>query len=367
METIATILFLGAAQGFLLAFVLLSIRRGNRSANRMLAAILVIFSLCIVLHSLSYSENELFVPHHSGIVGILFFLVGPLFYFYVKALTANQPGFRKEDTLHLLPFFLGMISLIASYLQFIDRDEGHLVQEIILTLLVFQTLSYIIFVIAALRKHSRRIQETFSSIEKINLNWLRFLIIGYTLTWLISLTLEGFGGNQQSWDYGWLFVSAFMYAIRYLGLKQPEIFSGGFGENASQKSGQKKKYEKSTLTSEASDAYYQKLKAVMKTEKPFLQSDLTMPGLAKQLSISPHHLSRVINEKFQQNFFEFINRCRVEEAKQMLLDPQSQHLNIAAIGLEAGFNSISAFNAAFKKHAGMTPSQFRADSLMLDA
>ena len=97
----------------------------------------------------------------------------------------------------------------------------------------------------------------------------------------------------------------------------------------------------------------------MESDKPYLDGDLTLAALADQLSISRHHLSQIINERLGLNFFEVVNRHRVEEAKRMLLDEAYQHLNIASIGFEAGFNSISALNAAFRKHAGMTPSQYR--------
>ncbi|MFQ5771148.1 MAG: helix-turn-helix domain-containing protein [bacterium] len=163
----------------------------------------------------------------------------------------------------------------------------------------------------------------------------------------------------------WLLVSINMYLIGYMGLRKPEVFSGienGFLLNPT---ASQKKYEKSTLTPEKAEEYLEKLRQFMAAQKPYLMSDLTLPGLAKQLSISIHHLSRIINEKLQQNFFEYINSHRVEEAKKRIADPANEHINIAEIGFEVGFNSISSFNAAFKKHAGMTPSQFRERSTNL--
>jgi AraC-like DNA-binding protein len=59
------------------------------------------------------------------------------------------------------------------------------------------------------------------------------------------------------------------------------------------------------------------------------------------------------------NFFEFINKYRIEEAKKFLLDKEKAYLTIAAISFEAGFNSVSSFNTVFKKMVKMTPSQFK--------
>jgi AraC-like DNA-binding protein len=120
-----------------------------------------------------------------------------------------------------------------------------------------------------------------------------------------------------------------------------------------------KKYEKSTLTLERGDAYLKRLLDLMEKEKPYTDGGLTLNKLAKALAISPHHLSQMINEQLNQNFFDFINLYRIEEAKRMLVDPARKHYSVLAISEEVGFNSKSAFNAAFKKHTQMTPSDFR--------
>jgi AraC-like DNA-binding protein len=188
------------------------------------------------------------------------------------------------------------------------------------------------------------------------------------ITWFVALITDAVGRGPESMNYSWLMVSVFMYIIGYMGLRQPEIFSGEYiqrsitDKTAFEGLASGKKYEKSTLTSEKGEEYYKKLQRIMKEDKPFLDGNLTLPSLARLLGISTHHLSQVINERLKQNFFEFVNSHRVEEAKKMIIDPKYFNFSIATIGFEAGFNSISAFNNAFKKHASMTPSQFRANS-----
>jgi AraC-like DNA-binding protein len=97
----------------------------------------------------------------------------------------------------------------------------------------------------------------------------------------------------------------------------------------------------------------------MESSKPYVNPTLTLPALSKQMNVSPNHLSQVINEKMGRNFFEFINYYRVEEAKALLKSPGKQHLTLAAIGFESGFNSVSSFNSIFKKVTSRTPSQYR--------
>jgi AraC-like DNA-binding protein len=219
-------------------------------------------------------------------------------------------------------------------------------------------------VIKILIKHAQSIKESFSSIEKMNLHWLMLIISGFTVILFFGFLLDALRVTLISWDAVWLMIALFMYMIGYMGLRQPEIFTDmGELKQAAELQNTKKKYEKSTLTPETADLYFKKLISFMETEKPFLNSNLTLPELANCITIPVHHLSQVINEKLSQNFFEFINSYRVEEAKKRLIAPEYQNYNILSIGLDSGFNSVSAFNAAFKKIAKITPSQYRNENL----
>jgi len=123
-----------------------------------------------------------------------------------------------------------------------------------------------------------------------------------------------------------------------------------------------RKYEKSTLTPDLADIYLLRLRSRMIAEKPYLDGELTLPKLARVIGISPNHLSQAINENLNQSFLDYINSYRVAEAKCRLLDPAYGHYSILAIAEEVGFNSKPAFNAAFKKFAGKSPSDFRKNA-----
>ena len=108
-----------------------------------------------------------------------------------------------------------------------------------------------------------------------------------------------------------------------------------------------------------SEMLLSELESYMVKEKPYLDNTLSLPQLSRQLDISPNYLSQIINDRLNQNFFDFINRYHVDEAKRHLGHPEKADTNILTIALDAGFNSKSAFYAAFKKHTGMTPGQFK--------
>jgi AraC-like DNA-binding protein len=142
-------------------------------------------------------------------------------------------------------------------------------------------------------------------------------------------------------------------------MRQSEIFAGQPDDPDSLIESTSRKYEKSTLKPEDAEKYFEKLQSTMQADKPYLENNLTLPALAGKMKISVHHLSQIINDKARQNFFEFINSYRVEEAQRLFRDPQKQQLTIAAICYETGFNSLSSFNTLFKKLSGVTPSQYR--------
>jgi AraC-like DNA-binding protein len=70
-------------------------------------------------------------------------------------------------------------------------------------------------------------------------------------------------------------------------------------------------------------------------------------------------LSVLINQNLHQHFFDFINEYRINAAKEILRNPSKKEFTILEILYEAGFNSKYSFNTAFKKHTGLTPTQFR--------
>ncbi len=148
--------------------------------------------------------------------------------------------------------------------------------------------------------------------------------------------------------------SVLVYAMGYLEMRKPDVaVKSGEDELPA------KKYEKSTLTPERSERYLNRLLKFMEAEQPFTDGDLTIQKLAEKLSIPTPHLSQTINERLGQTFSDFINSYRIEEAKKRLLDPAKKHYSVLAIAEEVGFNSKSSFNAVFKKHVNMTPSEFR--------
>jgi AraC-like DNA-binding protein len=98
-------------------------------------------------------------------------------------------------------------------------------------------------------------------------------------------------------------------------------------------------------------------------DRLFLDPELTLNDLSQHVQLPPYLVSQAINTQLNKSFYDLINGYRVEEVKKLLYDPTHQHYKILSIAFHAGFNSKTVFNSVFKKMTGVTPTQYRKQSL----
>jgi len=120
-----------------------------------------------------------------------------------------------------------------------------------------------------------------------------------------------------------------------------------------------KKYKTSTLDPDKAEKIVRRLTHLLEHDKVYRDEKISLQTLSKELSVTYHQLSQVINEKLGKNFFDLINGYRIREAKKRLVDPNEKTRSVLAIAYDVGFNTKAAFNRVFKKYTRMTPSQFR--------
>lgn len=120
-------------------------------------------------------------------------------------------------------------------------------------------------------------------------------------------------------------------------------------------------YEKSRLSGLDVNMICTRLTELMRDEKFFADEDLSLRDLAGELGISAHQLSEILNERIKKNFNTFVNEFRIEEAKKILIEEPRR--SILSVGIAVGFNSNTTFCTVFSKIEGVSPSQFRKQSL----
>lgn len=374
-DGMAVLYLLGAAQGLFLAAVLAS-RHRNTLPNRLLAAFVLVFSVDLAMAVYHASAVSTRLPALIGLDLPIALLYGPLLYLYVRTLTAERPALRRADWGHAVPFVLLVLFLVPFYLR-PGAEKLALMEDPTLS---FQTramgvvgpiklvhgVAYLGLVVWRLRWHRRRVEG--APTQHVTLRWLRTLTVGVVVLLAASAVLYAVGarglvpvlGMDPTGVYDdltLLGVTAFVYALGYLGLRQPEIFAPAGPEAAP--ASETTPYARSGMRPEEAARHYDRLVELMETERPYRRGDLTLADLADLLGVSSHNLTEVLNTQAGQSFYDVVNGYRVREVQARLTDPAYAHWTVLAIGMEAGFNAKSSFNAAFKRHAGVSPSQYR--------
>ncbi len=116
--------------------------------------------------------------------------------------------------------------------------------------------------------------------------------------------------------------------------------------------------KKALLDAETAATCKARLLDLIETQEPFLNPDLSLRSLAKQLDIHPNQLSWLLNDGFGKNFNAFINHYRVLAFKRFALDPANENITVMALAYDSGFSSKTVFNTYFKTETGITPKEF---------
>lgn len=394
-----TLFIVAACQGLFLTLLLFRSKIGDHSANRFLCGLTVLFSLTLVDYAADLSGFSVQWPFITTLLWPKEFFFGPLIFFYCIELTRNSSNhLTQREKLHFLPGLLhicvtwpllwlpqsrqnqvieGKLSVNEPF-NALESSASWLLGDFETALSLISIAIYLGLSLRHLSLHSLTTLNSHSDIEQINLSWLKrllsFLLVIYLL-FAVTTTLF------NSWMEHLLGLSIviLIYMMGYRGLQQPEIFksypqeqqpSHGSTEKTevvtpdktiavSTKTETFGKYEKSALDSQMSSQLITEIRSKVEEQQLFLEPQLTLDQLAAILNLPPHYISQAINEQTGKNFFDFINAYRVKAAKQWLIDSRCT-LTIVQIAMESGFNSKSAFYTSFKKHTGLTPTQFRS-------
>ncbi|MGY0038300.1 helix-turn-helix domain-containing protein [Pedobacter sp. NJ-S-72] len=199
------------------------------------------------------------------------------------------------------------------------------------------------------------------------MSWLMYLIAGVSIIWIVVI----FGTNE----YIFAAVVLFVLFVGYFGIKQVGIFTSRYEDNDLVIDGlpktetiilhtetavvnEKSKYSKSGMSDDTIDKIHQELNSLMQREKRYTDPELTLVQLSKELNIHANSLSQVINSVEQKNFYDYVNAQRIEEFKKIVSSPENQKFTLLSLAFECGFNSKTSFNRNFKKHIGISPSEY---------
>ncbi len=372
----AIIILFGAAQGLFLALYLFA-KPQNRDANKWLALLLTVISLHLIEYAADIAGVTLQYPVFIAITYPLLFCVGPFYYIYCRYLLDKNYNTNFKSVLHFLPSLIVLLMMMPFYsmanedkISFITGLSTNGTIKIPTGQLVFmgahvvQTVAYIFAAYKFIGKKEEELKNFSSDVFVLKkLEWLNafslYFSIYLLLYFILVVLLTFINSFQIQLDYILLLITSLsIYAIGYSAISNPEIFKAIPEFELQSFELDKKTPVNESRNSNQFPELKEKLLKYMDSNKPYLKSDLKISELADSLTVPYYQLSQLINDEFLVNFYDFINKYRVEEAKKLLIEDRNNY-KILAIAYEVGFNSKATFNRVFKKFTELTPSEFK--------
>ena len=338
-------------------------------SNKIFAGFLLAKALCI-LNFLSfrlYDYTYSYFPHLFYFGSSFTILWGPLLYLYTKSLLSNENKLKTVELLHFIPFlthFLYLSVIFHFHNAEYKRDiissgiifPGNL-KSIIYTGIQFSILVYVILAFCLVIRYHKSIKKIFSNIDRINLNWMYFVLFGFFLKWGFDMwyVIPGLAAKWQSaipLILSRITLFAFINIMIFKVLKHPSIFTGIERFDI-------RKQKRLSLSESLKSQYQNMLETYMKEEKLYMNPDISLKTLSEKTGIPSRSLSEVINSTFQ-NFYDFINHYRVKESVRLFSEEPERYKTILEVLYEVGFNNKGSFNNAFKKFTGITPREYKS-------
>jgi AraC-like DNA-binding protein len=373
------IIFLGVFQGIFLSWFFIKNTQENKRANIFQGLLLLFLSLGMFeewLNNTGYIVRTLYLTNFSEPFN---FAYGPLLYLYFRC--SLEPGENIKKWVH---FIIPTIWLFYMVFQFIQPDVvkyndyvhtkhpgWEFLQEEARTitsdplgfrsytneLTAISIVAYLVAGIGFLMRKSRAIGQSLFRTDNQLLLISRNIIIHFLFIIAIFLATKIIYGIDS--DVGNYLVSSYIsfmiFATSYQVLNRSDFFD----QPGSFLAFPMVKYQKSSLSEENKEMILTKIKKEMETNSYFTNNLASLSGLAKQINESSHHVSQVINEKLNKNFFELLAGYRVDHAKKLISEDAENKLTVEELAEMVGYNSKSSFNSAFKTITSQTPSEFR--------
>jgi AraC-like DNA-binding protein len=377
LNLFSVFIFLGITQAIILAVFFLSGKNRQSPFNFYLGLFLLAITAVILEIFLMYSGYIRYVLHLVDFSESIALLLGPLFYFMIKSLVDDRKP--KYVHLHLLIFYFYSMYLLFFLLQpaevkynawinayhpgyermavetaFSENPLG--IRQFISGFTALHIGFYALLCGWETIKTFLRHKESIFKPNHPSLKILQNGLITFIIISIIIFIAEIFFVNSTGEHLIAAFASLSIYVLSFSVISNSVFFKHSIQT-------QPNKYKSSSLSEKDVSLLAQRIKEIMESDHPYLNENFSLARLSQQLKTSIHTTSQVINEGLGMNFYELLAVYRIRHAQKLLKDPDSSNLKIEEIAWQSGYNSKSSFNTVFKKITGMTPSQYRSQSV----
>ena len=376
-------IFLGIFQGLFLSWFFIKNGIKENKANLFQGILLLCLALGMfeeLVNTTGYIVKLLPITNYGEPTN---FALAPLFYFYIKY--SLEPNKKHVWWPHfIIAFFWLVYMFLFAYFQsnevkynsfvhtnhpdwqYLPTPEGAdddpwMIRRYInqMTLVMF-----VVYMGASIMLQLRKFKALGQGVFKTNnetLIVLRNITLHFIAIILVFMATKLYYGMDS--DIGGYLIASYVSLMIYTTSYQVLNRSDFFKHPHSFLDFPMPKYQKSSLSEEAKEQILVKIKKEMERNSYFTNNLASLSGLAKQINESSHHVSQVINEKMNKNFFELLAGYRVEFAQKLIREDREIKLTVEELAERVGYNSKSSFNTAFKKITSQTPSEFRENNL----
>jgi AraC-like DNA-binding protein len=360
------VLVLTAVECCVLAVLLNLLPAKHVQPRRILSGFFLLIALVLTTTLIVWNGDLKTTPinHSPFIITILsacLLLQGPVLYFYMRSLSQKVELLRWRNLVHLVPSLIAAILLVVFDINSVEWQPAtelagaeNAAVAFVWALVKLSPLGYIIACVIAEYKLRDNLKHLYADISMSELKLADVVLAGFCLHWLWSLLaylLVGWVSASVSDTLG--IIDNYLTVMLVNGLfvfgliNTRQLLSVHVVPTA--KPVQPTKMDHKVAIIE---------KAIHE-DKLFLESNINLERFAEQIGLKPRDISAILKMHYQSNFFEFINRYRVEEAKRLLVLPELKDETILEIIYKSGFNSPSAFHRFFKRMVGVTPTEYR--------
>jgi len=362
------IIISGVIQGIIFSVIVLT-QKKYRSNNTIFLGLTVLF---LSLSNLQYWLSDTYIilnqPNFSFAFIPYQWLIMPMFYLYIYKFLRQDQLTLKICALLIGPFIVVFLIHLYTLFSAVLTNQPiqipmHIEKGIYLYMEYFSFAFNILVLFFSLRLIIAYEKDSTYNIQWVRseTNWLKQLIyVGFVICifWILGGVLVTFYSVTKSFIFYyplWIGISFLIYWIGYVGLNK----SKALRERIHLRQKRIAKFEETSENPVVPTKTLNKIEAYIHENKSYLNPYLSLNLLSNELDLSEGYISQVINKSMDQNFTDFINSLRVEDAKVMLLSEDFKNYTILSIGLESGFNSKSSFYTAFKKFTGKTPLEYK--------
>ena len=379
------LLIVGIIVGVIAAVSLLIIKP-NKEANRYLSALVLVCVGALVHNFLIATGIYNQQPQLYFLPVILSFGIGPLLYLFINRLIFLQPINKKRVFLHLIPLGIQFLFYLFCFVQNGDTKydiyAGYyetFIKPLQILITYFSVGFYIYLSFKEINFYKQQLNDYYSNTDKIALQWLKKLLYVFMFYYIVSIffAVVSYSFNISENYFPSDFIRCIIiFTIAVYAANQTTLTGIQQNIHTVQEDAPIAEESDTTFVSEQVNSPSQNnneviaekpkefnkelLQTILTTvekEKLYLNEELTIADLAKQLGYSTKTISYTINNGLQKSFSLFINEYRVKRFKEKRASGKYDHLSIMGLAYDCGFNSKSTFNRIFKEITGSSPKE----------